>query len=310
MPTVAYSGDAFVGWDSNIQAPFTAGVSTTVASAMSAIQAPLTSAIVLWLIVSGILVMRGEVTVRTGITRVVSASFVVGILMSTALYNEYVVSFFTVGLPNWIDTSLNGGSGTTGPATFSQILKNTQEIFTMAKKGVSVTDLVPALLFFSLDILSIIPVIILFVIYELAKILIDLVVCIGPFVLPGYLFAATRGVADRFVSKLLGLSLLILIVNIMLSIIDGAITTYCQTILGAVTSGQSEGWFGTVENIGATLLMCLQLVIFLVVSALIMTFIPGIASYIGGGVSVSPLSALNAAANIKNLVPSKKPTGA
>ena len=48
-----------------------------------------------WIIVTGILVMRGDVGVRTGVTRILSASIVVGLVMSTALYNEYIVSFFT-----------------------------------------------------------------------------------------------------------------------------------------------------------------------------------------------------------------------
>jgi hypothetical protein len=69
-----------------------------------------------------------------------------------------------------------------------------------------------------------------------------------------------------------------------------------------ITSGQSSGWFGTSEDIGATLIMCIQLVIFLFISMLLMTFIPGIASFIGGGVSVSPLAMANATANVRTIM--------
>jgi hypothetical protein len=97
------------------------------------------------------------------------------------------------------------------------------------------------------------------------------------------------------------LCVLIVFVDILLSIIDGAINTYCGDVVSMVTSGQSSGWFGTSEDIGATLIMCLQLVIFLILSAAPMVFIPGIASFIGGGVSVSPLQVASAAMNVATL---------
>ena len=309
MNTVTFSADPFANWDAFIQQPFTNGVAVTVQSAMSAIQGPLTALVVLWIIITGILVMRGDVGVRTGVVRIINVSIVVGLLMSVTLYNEYVVSFFTEGLPNWIGTALGNGTATTEPDTFYQIFKNTEKVFVQANKGVSSLDIGDGVLFALLDVLAVIPTIVLFLFYELTKILVDLVVCLGPFVLPGYLFAATRGVADRFVGKLIGLSVLVVLIDILLSIIDGGINTYCGDVVSMITSGQSSGWFGTSEDIAATLIMCLQLVIFLFISMLLVTFIPGIASFIGGGISVSPLAMANAATNVKNLVAPGKPAG-
>ena len=309
MNTVTFSADPFANWDAFIQQPFTNGVAVTVQSAMSAIQGPLTALVVLWIIITGILVMRGDVGVRTGVVRIINVSIVVGLLMSVTLYNEYVVSFFTEGLPNWIGTALGNGTATTEPDTFYQIFKNTEKVFVQANKGVSSLDIGDGVLFALLDVLAVIPTIVLFLFYELTKILVDLVVCLGPFVLPGYLFAATRGVADRFVGKLIGLSVLVVLIDILLSIIDGGINTYCGDVVSMITSGQSSGWFGTSEDIAATLIMCLQLVIFLFISMLLVTFIPGIASFIGGGISVSPLAMDNAATNVKNLVAPGKPAG-
>lgn len=54
----------FYSFDQAIQSPFTNGVEATVNSAMSAIQGPLTALVVLWIIVTGILVMRGDLSVR------------------------------------------------------------------------------------------------------------------------------------------------------------------------------------------------------------------------------------------------------
>lgn len=292
MTTATISGDVFANWDSNIQVPFATGISGTVTDVISAIQGPVTALVVLWLIVTGILVMRGDVTVRTGISRIVSVSLVVGLVLSTTLYNEYIVNFFTNGIPSFVTSSLNNGTSTTGPDTFWQIFVKSQKVFAQAGKGVSTLDVVDGVLFALLDVISVIPVLFLFILYELTKILMDVVVCIGPFVLPGYLFASTRGVADRFVGQLIGLSILIVLVNIVLSTMDVAINTYFAETLSSIAAGQSDGWFGTTENVGATLVLCFQLVMFLALCAISVVFLPKIASAIGGGISVeaSPLA--------------------
>ena len=63
--------DPFYVFDQTIQQPFTNGMTATVNAAMSAIQGPLTAIIVLWILLTGILVMRGDVGVRTGVTRII-----------------------------------------------------------------------------------------------------------------------------------------------------------------------------------------------------------------------------------------------
>ena len=94
--------DPFTDFDTFVQTPFSTGMTTTVNAAMSAIQGPLTALVVLWIIITGILVLRGDVGVRTGISRIITVSIVVGLLMSTTLYDEYIVTFFTTG-PTQLD---------------------------------------------------------------------------------------------------------------------------------------------------------------------------------------------------------------
>jgi type IV secretion system protein VirB6 len=296
--------DPFTDFDSFVQTPFTNGMETTVSSAMSAIQGPLTALVVLWVIVSGVLVLRGDIGVRTGITRIVTVSIVVGLLMSTTLYDEYIVTFFTTGLPNWIATSLGTGQTTTQASTFNQMWTSSQMVLAGAGKGMnSITQLVPEFELAILDILLIIPIGIIFLIWEVVKIITDIVVCIGPFLLAGYLFNATKGVADRYVGKLISLAILTLLVDVVLAILVNAINLYIATTSSDIIAGQTQGWFGTTENASASVFVCLQLVFFLAVSSLITVFLPGIAAYLGGGVSVSPLAMANAAGQVRNFLP-------
>ncbi len=295
--------DPFTDFDSFVQTPFTTGMVATVNSAMAAIQGPLTALVILWVIVSGILVLRGDLGVRSGVTRIISVSFVVGLLMSTTLYDEYIVSFFTNGLPNWIATSLGTGQTTTQASTFNQMWTSSQMVLAGAGKGLnSITQVVPEVELAILDILLIVPIGIIFLIWEVAKILTDIVVCIGPFLLVGYLFNATKGVADRYVSKLISLAILTLLVDVVLAILVNAINAYIATTSADIIAGQTQGWFGTTENASASVFVCLQLVFFLGVSSLVTVFLPGLAAYLGGGVSISPLAMANAAGQVRNLV--------
>ena len=294
--------DPFTDFDSFVQTPFTSGMVTTVNVAMSAIQGPLTALVVLWIVVSGFLVMRGDISVRAGVGRIVSTSLVVGLLMSTAFYDEYVVTFFTTGLPNWIATAVGTGGATTEPSTFNHMWASSEMVLEGAGKGLnSVTQLVPEFELAILDVLLIIPIGIIFLIWEVAKIMTDIVVCAGPFLLAGYLFTATKGIADRFVGKLVALSILTLLVDVVLAILVNAINNYIATTSADIVAGQTVGWFGTTENASASLLVCLQLVFFLFVSSLVTVFLPGLAAYLGGGIHVSPMQMANAAANAAGL---------
>lgn len=283
----------FYAFDQIIQTPFTDGLQDTVSEAISAIQGPLTAIVVLWIIVTGILVMRGDVGVRTGISRIIAVSIVVGILMSSTLYNEYVVSFFTTGLPDFIASTLLGATGPAPSAhSFDVIWDSAAQVFTTAENNLNFFNVLYSVELALLQSLMVVPIGLTFLIYETARILTDVVVCIGPFVLAGYLFAATRGIADRFVGKLIGLTLLTLLVDIVLSIIINGFTSYVDTTLANVAATSKP----------EAILLCTQLVVFLAIGSLITCFLPGIASYIGGGVSVSPLAMASSAAQASQVV--------
>lgn len=277
----------FYTFDQTIQTPFANGMAATVNSAMSAIQGPLTAIIVLWIIISGILVMRGDVSVRTGITRIISVSLVVGLLMSATLYNEYVTSFFTSGLPDWLATSLTGTTGTQPSAhQFDVLWDDADELFGSALNNLNFYNVLYSVELGVLQDLIIFPIGITFLIYELARILMDVTIAIGPFLLAGYLFDATRGTADRWVGKLISLSILTLLVDIVLSIIIQGDTAYFN-----VSMTDMSGGIPVIESVT----ICIQFLIFLTLGSLITCFLPGIAAFLGGGISVSPLGMIAAA---------------
>lgn len=276
----------FYAFDQTIQTPFTNGMSATVNSAMSAIQGPLTAVVVLWIVVTGILVMRGDVSVRNGISRIITVSLVVGLIMSTTLYNEYITSFFTTGLPDWLASSLTGTTGVQPSAHQFDVLWNDADIlFGIALKNLNFYNVLYSVELGVLQDLIVFPIGLTFLVYELARILTDVIVSVGPFLLAGYLFAATRGVADRWVGKLVSLTILTLLVDIVLSIIIQGDTAYFNTSITSMSAA----------TVLASVTICIQFLIFLTLGSLITCFLPGIAAFLGGGISVSPLAMFTAA---------------
>jgi type IV secretion system protein VirB6 len=270
----------FYIFELTIQQPFTNGMNATVSSAMSAIQGPLTAVIVLWVIISGIMVIRGDIDARTGVTRLIKVSLIVGILMSTTLYNEYVVSFFTVGLPDWLASSFLGVTGTQPSAhQFDAIWNEADILFANAEKNMNFYNVLYSVELGAMRDFVVVPIAVTFLIFEFAKIMLDVVVCIGPFVLIGYLFEATKGVADRWIGKLIGLTILTLLIDIVLSIILDGDRSYYNVSMTSLT----------VATVAETVTICIQFVVFLSLGCLITGFLPAIASYLGGGVSFSPL---------------------
>jgi type IV secretion system protein VirB6 len=283
----------FYTFDQTIQTPFTNGMAATVNSAMSAIQGPLTVVVVLWIIVTGILVMRGDISVRHGITKIVSVSVVVGILMSATLYNEYVTSFFTTGLPNWLATVLTGTTGAQPSAKQFDVLWNdADQLIGTAWTGLNFYNVLYSVELALLQDVIVVPIGITFLIYELARIITDVIVSVGPFVLAGYLFAATRGVADRWVGKMITLAILTLLVDIVLSIIIQGDTAYFNVSMTNMSPGAA---------VPGNVAVCIQFLIFLTLGSLITCFLPGIAAFLGGGIEISPLAMFTAASQARRV---------
>jgi type IV secretion system protein VirB6 len=278
--------DPFYVFDQTIQQPFTNGMTATVNAAMSAIQGPLTAIIVLWILLTGILVMRGDVGVRTGVTRIISVSLVVGLLMSATLYNEYIVSFFSSGIPDWLSSAFLGVTGAQPTAhQFDAIWNEANELFVTAERNLNFYNVLYSVELGLLQDLIVFPIGVTFLIYEATKIMIDVIVSIGPFVLAGYLFTATRGIADRFIGKLIGLTILTLLIDIVLSIIINGDAAYFNVSMTNLSFA----------NTAETVTICIQFLVFLMLGSLICAFLPAVASYLGGGVAVSPLSMASSA---------------
>jgi type IV secretion system protein VirB6 len=272
---------------------FGTGINSSITSLLTAVAQPLMASVTLWVIIQGILVMRGDMDARGGVTRIIKAAFVVGIITSSGLYTTYVQTLFTTTIPNWFATAAGGTtlSATSTPGTFDNMWQVTEHAIETVSSHIAMYDVVDAVSLALIEIALMVLLTITFAIYEFAIIIIGIMVAIGPVLIVGYLFEATKGVADRWVGKLITYSLLTLLINITLAVVLSGEKAYMRVILMNQASSAS--------SVAIEIKVLIELAMFNAMGTFVVLSLPAIAAALGGGLSVSPGQAiLNAITNI------------
>jgi type IV secretion system protein VirB6 len=265
---------------------FSNGVQTSIASMLAAVATPLMACVTLWVIVQGILVMRGDMDPRGGITRIIKVALIIGILTSSGLYTNYVQTLFITTIPNWFATAANGAQTTitTTPAVFDNMWSVTENVVEKIGAQIAIYDIIDAVSLSLIEICMMILLIVTFAIYEFSIIITGIMVAIGPVLIVGYLFEATKGVADRWVGKLITYSLLTLLINVTLAVVLQGEKAYMRVILAQQASG--------VTAVPIEIKLLIELAMFFAMGAFIIISLPAIAATLGGGLSVSPGAAV------------------
>ena len=276
----------FANMATDFGAAFGTGTQTVLTSLLTAVTAPLLACVTLWIIVQGILVMRGDVDARQGITRIIKVSLVVGLLGSAGLYTTYVQNLFTTVIPNWVATSAGGsGAGITNtPQTFDNMWQVTEHTVENVSSQIAIYDVVDAVSLALVELAIMVLLIVTFAIYEFAIIVIGIVVAIGPVLIVGYLFDATKGVADRWLGKLITYSILTLLINVTLNIVVSGEKAYMRVILMQGTQG--------LASVPIEIKILIELAMFFAMGAFIIVSLPAIAATLGGGLGISPGAAI------------------
>jgi len=265
---------------------FGTGIQTSITSMLAAVATPLMACVTLWIIVQGILVMRGDMDPRGGITRIIKVALVVGILTSSGLYTNYVQTLFITTIPNWFATAAGGAqaNATTTPAVFDNMWSVTENLVEKIGAQIAIYDVVDSVSLALIELCLIVLLIVTFAIYEFAIIITGVMVAIGPVLIVGYLFEATKGVADRWVGKLITYSLLTLLINVTLAVVLQGEKAYMRVILIQQASG--------LASVPIQIKVLIELAMFFAMGAFIIISLPAIAATLGGGLSVSPGAAI------------------
>lgn len=266
---------------------FSGGTADAISNALTAVATPFSAVIVLWVIVTGVLVMRGQIDTRSGVTRIIRVAFVSAFILEAGIYNQYVTETFQTTLPSWIASTLTFNTTGSTPQLFDQIwstILNQSAIISKQLNWYQILDNIEL----GLIILSTGFVLLLaFSVYIVALVMMDVVLAIGPFVIAGFLFEATRGVAERWIGKLIGLSILTLLVDVTVTIILNGEKNYMSAGLANATAAS-----GTPE---VAIQILFETTMFIAIGTFIILSLPAVAAAIGGGIALSAAgSVLNA----------------
>lgn len=268
---------------------FIAALDADVSQALAAVLPPLSAALVIWIIILGYLMMTGRYDYRIGISKVITMSIVVGIVSSSTLYDTYVQNFFLNDIPNFIATTFSSS----GTSNIPQLLDRIYNNFVLGgeiiyKKASCITCILePYVLGVEIQIILgifFVALAIVFAIYLITTTLTGVLVVIGPFMIIGFLFDYTKGVADRWLAKLIGLSILLLLTTVVISIFSNGIIDFINTVITAKYDA---------ETVQQELIALGEIAAYTSVVSFLTLLLPSVAAYLGGGVSFSVSSFAN-----------------
>lgn len=251
-------------------------ITSVVDKALAAAQGPLLVTVTLLVMIYGYEVIAAQgTTFGQAMGRVMRIAFVVFLVANTSAYNNYVVSFFTTGLPDFFAQHIAGAPGGTNPgASFDAVLTEMWIKTTIVWRDAP--GWIKALFF---DIAAIIAfmivacsLVVMFAVFLVVQMLIGVAVTIGPVLILGWLFDYTRKIVNGWIDILITLSLVTLAVNILLEILVTAMKTALSNT--TLTGSPNEQ---LIELLGISLVV-------LVLSASVVV-LPRIIERVAGGVA-------------------------
>jgi type IV secretion system protein VirB6 len=216
----------FTVTDAALNGAFSASMSDALQSIESLVTAPLLSCVTLWIIIQGILVMRGDLDTRRGLTKMIMLAIVTALVTSQSLYNSYVQTFFEQTIPGIvsqviIDPISSSVSGEAVPAQLDTIFVIMENLFQRVAASISPDNFESSFAFESAHLVFLGTLWTVFGIYDIVNIMTETLVTIGPLILIGYLFDATRNMTIRWASQLAYYALLLLLLSIVATIVIG-----------------------------------------------------------------------------------------
>jgi type IV secretion system protein VirB6 len=277
----------FAGIASNWDATITNGVSQTIATEITANAALFASMLTLYIIISGVLTMFGRFSMAEwtfGATR----AAIISMLLTATAFSQYIQTPLMTAIPNWIASSVNGSMGAeAAPQQFDALRNSVVAVeASVLQQATGLTAIGERIMAGVATWLICLELTISFIIWEISRGMMGLLVAVAPFVLGLYIFRATRHITLNLASSAISALILLLLMSVLLNI---SINADQQWLLQAnASNGSIAERLDAMMNIG----------LFFLFGMVMTVFMPILASRIGHSVlpSISgPLT--NAASN-------------
>jgi hypothetical protein len=258
-------------------AALSTGVNRIIANAITNNAQQLAVALTLYVIVIGYLMCVRKMSWANFVSAGLRAG-IISFLITAAAYNTYIVTPAMDTIPTWIAQTTNGSTAiAAGPNQFCLLMSavNHQEaaILQQASGWTNLGYRLEAAWYAtSVAFLLLVG----FWIYETSRMIMGLLCVAFLFVLFFYLFEATRSIPLRVAHKALGILILQLLLSITLQLMMTADAFFMQSIASGTGQGLDEQLAGMRD-----------ITVFFFFGIAMVSVIPSIAAYIGGGVAIS-----------------------
>ncbi|EJC74955.1 type IV secretory pathway, VirB6 component [Rhizobium leguminosarum bv. trifolii WSM2012] len=214
---------------------FTFALDSVLQKIQNAMNAPLVACVTLWIIVQGVLVMRGEIDARGGITKIIKVSIVISLILGQANYHDFVVSFFHDTIPSFVDQISGSKIPLIDiPQKLDFMFFTSQAVFLGIAAEIGPMNSQDIIAFEGAQWIFYGSLWVTFEIFDACGILSKLLIAIGPLVLVGYLFDHTRDMASKWVGQLLSYGLLLLLLNIVATLVVATEVAALTLMLGVI----------------------------------------------------------------------------
>jgi type IV secretion system protein VirB6 len=205
------------------------------------------AAATLFILISGWLVLTGRMDKSVLAGRVLRIMAVAALLTSAGTFNTYVRDLFLEEIPSTVGAALTGGTTYAPAAQFDALWSATQRMAaTMLAEATGYTQFGERLIIRLLMAISFVALVVIFLIWVIVRVVMGMVIALGPFLIGLYLFDATRSYVERWVGKLVSLTLVQVCVSVMLQMLMAGFNNY-------VRMAQSNPGGSLDEKIGALL---------------------------------------------------------
>lgn len=258
-----------------VETPLTATVSGVVTAFLEFVSTPLQIMSVLYIALTGLLIVRGhhQEATHSLISRMLSLAIVVWIVTSAGAYQQWIYDLFFTVLPRDLGTALTGGgTGTVAASDFDKVWLKSWGAGLEVWKTLSWDDIAEKLvvvLFWGAGILS---TGFAFAIWLVSRVILALYVAIGPLLVPLVLFPATRSLFERWIGSMITCILLQISTLVLLFIVLGVEVQVAGSVVALGTSDPLP-----------MIQVLLAGIIFFAVAAYVALQLPAFASSIGGG---------------------------
>lgn len=263
---------------SQVETPLVAAVADVLTAFLTFVVTPLRLTLVLYIALTGLLVLRGEVT-ETGAVlfgRILKMILVVWLVTKAGVYQQYVYNLFFVMLPNGLAGALtsSGSVSAVSAESFDQVWLKAWRAGLEVWRTLGWSDIAEkavVVLFWGVAILS---TGFCFAIWLISRVILALYIALGPLLVPLVLFAATRAIFERWIGSLISCVILQVTTIVLLYIV----LAVEQQVVGRIVV------MGSVDPM-VMLQVLLAGMIFFAVAAYVAFQLPAFAASLSGGLA-------------------------